>query len=64
MRYFISQFFGGKFTVNSFWWVFWLSLLVSCTTSLIDAIGKMKVVRYQPSREAEREKKFIDYEDV
>ena len=53
-----------KFTVDSFWWALWFSLLVSITTSIIEAIGNMKVVRYRQPKEKEEELKFTDYEEV
>jgi len=51
-----------KFTVDSFWWALLFSILVSFTTSLIDAIGNVKVIRYNQPKEGEEE--FTDYEEV
>jgi len=53
-----------KFTVDSFWWALWFSLLVSLTTSIIDSIGKVKVVRYNHQKETEKEDEFTEYEEV
>ena len=58
----IIAFLVGSFTVDSFWWALWFSLLVSFTTSVIDAIGKVKVVRY--SQQKEEDEEFTDYEEV
>jgi putative membrane protein len=58
----LIDFLVEKFTVDSFWWALWFSLLVSITTSIIDAIGNLKVVRYNRPKEAEEE--FTDYEEV
>ena len=51
-----------KFTVDSFWWALLFSVFVSLTTSLIDAIGNLKVIRYNQPKEGEEE--FTDYEEV
>ena len=53
-----------KFTVDSFWWALWFSLLVSLTTSIIDSIGRVKVVRYNHQKETEKEDEFTEYEEV
>ena len=53
-----------KFTVDSFWWALWFSLLVSFTTSLIDAIGNVKVIRYNHRKDPDEEGEFTDYEEV
>jgi len=54
-----------KFTVNSFWWALWFSVLVSFITSLIDSIGNVRIIRYNHhKKEPEEEEKFTDYEEV
>ena len=60
----LIDFLVDKFTVDSFWWALWFSLLVSLTTFIIEAIGNMKVVRFQPPKEQEEEVEFTDYEEV
>ena len=61
----LIDFLVDKFTVDSFWWALWFSLLVSLTTFIIEAIGNMKVVRYSPQQQnAEGEEEFTDYEEV
>jgi putative membrane protein len=52
----------AKFTVDNFWWALLFSILVSFTTTLIDTIGNIKVIRYRRQNEGEEE--FTDYEEV
>ena len=58
----LIDFLVEKFTVDSFWWALLFSILVSLTTSLIDVVGHIKVVRYNYRKNAEDE--FTDYEEV
>ena len=58
----LINFLVAKFTVDSFWWALLFSVFVSLTTSLIDAIGRIRVVRYRHPKESEEE--FTDYEEV
>jgi len=60
----LVSFLVDKFVVDSFWWALWFSLLVSCTTSLIDAIGNAKVVRHHQVQKVDEEEEFTDYEEV
>ena len=58
----LIDFLVEKFTVDSFWWALLYSLMVSFTTSLIDAIRNVRVIRYRREQDAEDE--FTDYEEV
>jgi putative membrane protein len=58
----LIDFLVDKFTVDSFWWALWFSLLVSLTTSIVNGLGKIRLVRYKPPKEGEEE--FTEYEEV
>lgn len=58
----LIDFLVEKFTVESFWWAFLFSVLVSFTTSFIDAIGKVRIIRYKYQKDPDDE--FTDYEEV
>jgi putative membrane protein len=59
----LVDFLVEKFTVDSFWWALWFSVLVSFTTSVIDAISKVKAIRYNHPKKPEEEE-FTEYEEV
>jgi len=58
----LIDFLIDKFTVDSFWWALLFSLMVSFTTSLIEAIRNVKVIRTHHNKDSEDE--FTDYEEV
>ena len=60
----LIDFLVDKFTVDSFWWALWFSLLVSITTSVIDSISRVRVVRNHHPKEQDEEIEFTDYEEV
>ena len=60
----LISFLVEKFTVDSFWWAFLFSLMVSFTTSFIDSIGNVRVIRPQHHPKDEDEEGFTEYEEV
>ena len=57
----LIDFLIDKFTVDSFWYALGFSILVSLTTSIIEGISKMRVIRYNNKREDDE---FSDYEEM
>ncbi len=63
----LIDFLLAGFTVDSFWWALFFSIIVSITTSILEAIGKIKVVRYNnenQQKSKDDEDDFTPYEEV
>ncbi len=60
----LIDFLVDKFTVDSFWWALGFSILVSLTTSIIEGIGNMRIIRYQDRDKHNEDNDFSDYEEV
>ncbi len=63
----ITAFLVGKFTVDNFWWALLFSLLVSITTTIIESIGKTKIIRINSDNtddNSTNDTDFSDYEEV
>ena len=58
----LIDFLIDKFMVDSFWYALVFSILVSLTTSIIEGISKMRVIRYQNNKREDDE--FSDYEEM
>ncbi len=58
----LIDFLVNKFTVDSFWYALGFSILVSLTTSIIEGISNLKVVRYDNRQN--NEDNFTDYEEM
>ena len=57
----LIDFLIDKFTVDSFWHALVFSILVSLTTSIIEGISNMRVIRYNNKRDDDE---FSDYEEM
>lgn len=54
------------FTVDSFWWALFFSIIVSIITSILEGIGKIKVIRSnnQNQQKPNDDDDFTPYEEV
>lgn len=55
------------FTVDSFWWALFFSIIVSIITSVLEGIGKIKVIRYNNENQQkpkDDDDDFTPYEEV
>ncbi|MDR0368228.1 MAG: phage holin family protein [Bacteroidales bacterium] len=61
----LIDFLVDKFTVDSFWYALGFSMLVSFTTSIIEGIGRVRIIRYNKrDRNSDDEDDFSDYEEL
>jgi putative membrane protein len=57
----LIDFLVDKFTVDSFWYALGFSILVSLTTSIIEGISNVRVIRY---KNKQNDDDFSDYEEM